>query len=366
MAKYYGKKRSSHGFVIGMIVYAVVFLLVAAIGLSVFWKFIEAYERSRPKTTMDQYVATLRADSVCEGSSDLIATVDAAIQGEEDCFQQIRDEIQEPVTYAKKSKESTSERQVYALYCGKQLIGETAITAGGEDKFGFAQWSVAETTFDMSYLLGEAISVTVPETFQVAANGFVLDDSYITEDGLHFAALEDFYDDYELITMVTYTVEDYLGEISLEIKDAEGNPVEITSDTDMDTFIPVCTEAEQDNVSALAEAFLTRYVAFTGAANRAPHASYAQLQQYMVPGCALAQRLRTALDGLQYAQSHGDKITNIAYHHVYQLGEGRYLCDATYTLETIGKKGMVETQNNVKLMILETDSGLKVEAMTRY
>ena len=51
------KKKSR--FVLGMVIYALVFLLIAGAGLTVFWKYIDAYERSRPKNTMDQYLAEL-------------------------------------------------------------------------------------------------------------------------------------------------------------------------------------------------------------------------------------------------------------------------------------------------------------------
>jgi hypothetical protein len=48
------------------------------------------------------------------------------------------------------------------------------------------------------------------------------------------------------------------------------------------------------------------------------------------------------------------------------IGEGRYFCDVTYIVETVGREGAVETTNNLKLIILETENGLKIEAMTRY
>lgn len=38
------KKRGSHIFFVGMVIYAVIFLALTAVGLKFFWDFIEAYE----------------------------------------------------------------------------------------------------------------------------------------------------------------------------------------------------------------------------------------------------------------------------------------------------------------------------------
>ena len=51
---------------------------------------------------------------------------------------------------------------------------------------------------------------------------------------------------------------------------------------------------------------------------------------------------------------------------VSDMGGERFYCDLTYIVETVGREGAVETTNNLKLIILETENGLKIEAMTRY
>ena len=46
-------------FFLGMILYAAVFLAFAAIGIAVFWQYMEAYELSRPLTAINSYLAEL-------------------------------------------------------------------------------------------------------------------------------------------------------------------------------------------------------------------------------------------------------------------------------------------------------------------
>lgn len=353
-------------FVKGMVIYAIVFLLIAAAGLSVFWKFIDAYEQSRPINSVKAYVAQVTAEDMYEGSQALLDQIDSNIQSREEACQLIQDSVTQELSYAKKSGESSDDCQVYVLRSGKQVIGEFSITAGEKDRFGFRSWTVSEESFDFSHLLSDAVSITVPSDFSVSLNGCKLDDSYITESGIPYDALEAFYDDYTLPTMVTYTADSFLGNLSFQVLDRNGQPVEITDETDRNTLLPACSEQEIARLKPFVEGFLDKYVTFSSSANDAVTMNFMQLKKYLVPNGELLQRLSTALDGLQWAQSKGDFIQNITLNQYVSLEEQRYLCDVTYIVATMGNKGTVETTNNLKLIILDTDSGLKVEAMTRY
>lgn len=360
------KKQGHKWFLIGMVIYAFVFLAVTAVGLSFFWNFIDAYEQSRPKNTVNTYMEQLTQEDMCVGSRELLSRIDHHIQSEEECFRIIRDSLTEEVTCAKKSSACTETRQVYVLRCGERVIGQFAISTEETDKYGFAQWSVTEESFDFSHLMGEAVSVTVPQEFTVSANGKVLDSSYITESGIPYALLEEFYDDYLMPTMVTYTVDHFLGTVSLEVKDTQGSLVFIGENTDMDAFLNNCTQAEKEQLETLFTGFLEKYVKFTSSARGTVSRNYKELCAYLVPDGALAQRLWSAADGLQWAQSKGDAIASITIHHCVRLDEERYLCDATYLVNTVGMKGTVQTSNNIKAIFVQTDSGLRVETITSY
>lgn len=354
------------GFVIGMVIYALVFLALVGFGLNYFWDYIDAYEQSRPINTVKEYVAQLTAEDMCEGSEALLAQLDTHIRSREESCQMITDSVSAAISYAKKSSESTDTKQVYVLRSGKQIIGGFTISAGDPDRYGFQRWSVTETHFDFSHLMGEAVSVTVPSEFTVSINGNVLDETYITESGILYDAVEEFYDDYELPTLVTYAADSFLGTLTLDVTDTEGNPVEITGETDLNQFLPGCSEQQITELDTFVNGFLGRYVTFTGSANDAASANYVRLKAYLVEDGELAKRLYTAIDGLNYAQSRGDTIQEITVHRYVDIGDGRYMCDVTYIVETIGTKGAVDTTNNLKLIILNTSDGLKVEAMTRY
>ena len=353
-------------FVIGMVIYAVVFLAIAGAGLAIFWNFIDAYEQSRPMNAVKAYVASVTDEDFCEGSEELLSRLDSKIQSREEACDVICNSVTEPLTYAKKSSESTEERQVYVLRSGKQVIGQFAITAGEEDKFGFREWTVTETSFDFAHLMGESVSVTVPDSYRVCVNGSQLDESYITASGIEYSALEEFYDDYDLPEMVTYTADNFLGSLNMEVLDTFGNTATITADMDMNSLLPLCDQEIGDQIQHLTRSFLHAYVAFTSGTGGSISYNYVQVIKYLIPNGELAQRLATAIDGLQYAQSWGDTLQNITINRLVDIGESRYMCDVTYIVETYAKAGLMRTENNLKLIFAETENGLRIEAMTRY
>lgn len=358
------KKKSR--FFLGMVIYALVFLMITAAGIAVFWQYMEAYELSRPLTAVNAYLDGLTREHIRSGTEDFLASVNADIQSPDQAFAVIEGALGKNITAARNSKQSTPEEMVYMLRSGGKTIGSVTIVPGGEEWFGFTAWQVREDAFDFSWLLSEDISITVPAEFAVSLNGCLLDGSYITESGILYPVLEDFDGEFEMPTLVTYTAGNFLGELDFVVTDASGSPVEITPDTPMDLFLPGCTEEEYAKLQKLVLDFLNRYIAYSSSANHDAPGNYAWLNQMLIPGSDLSRRLGSALDGLQYVQNLRDKIVSTQINGIYKLSDERYLCDISYVLEVLGRKGVVELEHNMKVVFLQTNYGLRVEAMTQY
>lgn len=360
------KKTGGLGFVFGMLIYAAIVLALVIYGLNFFWDYMAAYEASRPYIAVDAYMELVTDEYVCDRSAELIGQIDHNIQSEEACRQAIRDAVSEGITCAKKTSECTEDRMVYVLRSGKQVIGSFVMEQRGETVHGFTPWAVVEDSFDLSYLITGTVSTTAPSHYPVYVNGNLLTEEYVTESGIEFAELEEFYGDYELPTMSTYVAGPCLGEINLTVTDPDGNEVVIDEQTDMNVFINNCTEDEIEALDTFTEAYIRRYVTFTSSVNDSRYENYADLVAYMVPDSKLAERMFDAIDGLYYAQSYADKIVSITINHRVNISDGRYMCDVTYVVDTTGRAGVVQTINNVKIIIVETNDGLKAEAMTSY
>ena len=360
------KKRRFWPFLLGMFLYAAVFLTVLYFALGQFWTYIEAYEASRPQNTLKAYVDQLNAESVCDGSEELIAQVDHNLQSEERCREIISEAVTGGITYAKKTSECTENRLVYVLRSGGKVIGSLTMETTAEDRFGFAVWEVTGNEFDMSFLMGQSMTVTVPEDFPVYLGDVLLDSSYIIQDDIRFDELKSFYEDYDILTLVTYEAGPVLGDAALRVEDRSGQEIVIDENTDYTLFLNNCTEAETEKLEDYGREFLKRYIAFTGSAFKSSEKSYQELMNYVVPDSELANRMALALEGLEWAQSRGDELVEVTFNHLISLGGGRYLCDVTYQVDTTGREGVVRTTNSARFVVVDSGSQLLVDTLLTY
>lgn len=358
-------KSVKHPLLLGMAIYALIFLLIAGAGLAFFWNYIEAYENSRPGNALDAYISQLTGTYISESCEDLIAQVDPAVQTEEECRQAMEMIVSGGVTYARKSAECTDDKLVYVLRSGSKVVGGITLTPQETDAFGFSRWEVTQEYFDLSFLLNQAVSVTVPEDFAVIVNGKTLDSRNLTETDLHYSDLEAFYGEYDLPTLVTYTAGPSLGEVSLEIHNAQGETVTVDEETDYNAFLDNCSQDEA-RLTEFADTFLTHYIAFTGSANKSSNTNYNKLLQYVVTGSDLHKRMEMALEGLEWAQSRGDKLVSVTHNHCISIGNGKYICDVTYEVDTTGRVGVVRTTSNARFVVVDQGGTLKVEMLKSY
>lgn len=362
------KKKGFKRFFICLLIYAVVFSGLAFWGLSEFWNYIEAYELSRPKNTIEPYVLQLTKEQIAESNADLLSQIDHNIQSEDACEQFILQSLTEDITYAQNITESGDTKMVYMLLHDGKPIGKVTLTPQEADAYGFTPWTVAEQSFDFSYLVGSGVTVTVPHDFTVYANGVALDSSYITQDNIPYEELKDYYKDYQPPYMVTYSVAPILGDIALTFQDRNGADVTLEENADLTVYMNNCTEAEEKAINDLLTPFLRSYVAFTsnkGGKNNSRN-NYQDLTKYLVSGGDMANRMYNALDGLSWAKDSGSQIIETYTNHVVNLGNNRYLCDVTYIVEAEVYRDDPITVNDVKIILVETNSGLRVESLLVY
>lgn len=363
------KKHSGVWFFVGMLVYALVFLGAAGMGLNWFWGLMEDYEASRPYIAVNAYMDSLTKEHIVDSCDELLQQADPNLQSEEECRQILMDALEGEITYARKAAECTDERLVYVLRCGKQVIGSFAIrTDSGEE---MTPWEFDSESFDLSYMMGtETVSITVPEGYPVLVNGTVLDESYIiSTETEEFEILEDYYAKYDLpvFTLHTYQAGPFLGQtLEISATDAEGEPFVYDDTFDKFALIHNCSESTVEELDDFMAEFLRRYVIFAGCANDDRFNNYDYVIQLVVKDSALAKRMYDAIEGMEFAQSQGDELADIIVNHYVQLEEGRYLCDVTYKVNTTGREGVVQTTSNARIVVIRSGNKLLVESMIGY
>lgn len=360
------KQRSRLAFVCFLLVWSLVLMGAASYGLNILWDFLDAYEQSRPYHAIDAYMQKLTADYVCGKSGDLLTRVDSSIQSEEESLAVIRGALSEGFSYAKKTSECTDTKLVYVLRSGSRVIGQMVMEPQGEAVYGFTPWAVTGDSFDMSFLLTGTVSTIAPHDYPVYVNGYPLDSSHLTGEPLHYAPVEEYYEDYTPPYMVTYTAGPCLGEISAQVTDLNGDPLTIDESTDTNAFVNNCSAELSEELEVFLGEFITRYVAYSSSTSENMYSNFRKLDQYLMPDGELSDRLYSALNGLKWGRDERASVKDVFSNYLVEMGEGCYMCDFTYTVDTKGTKGTVSVTTNMKLVVLRTEDGLKVESLSNY
>ena len=365
--KVWTKGQKTARFWLGLAIFAEIFLIATVFGLVEVWKFIEAYEASRPKNAIEAYMEEATADYLATLDPATVAQADHNLQSEEACLEVIRDSIG-TVSYAKNMKLTTETEMVYMILSSGKNIGKVTMTVVDTDIYGFTYWDVTREEYDFSDLVGGTVSVTVPEEFKVYADGVLLDDGYVTQRDIPYESAKEYYKDYDLPTKTTYTAGPILGTPVLTVTDAEGNPVTIDETTDLEKYLQNCSQEELDAVKTFTKNYVKAYMNFTSVTGGqgSMQRNLSKLKGYMVSGSKLAQRMEEAVVGLLWVTDRNAALNRVDIHRTLRLEEGRYVCDLTYVVDTRDFSGKVQSSTTITLVLVETDDGLKAESMTTH
>lgn len=370
MAKRHRRRSGNRGFFLAMFLYSLLFLGAVGFGLSYLWDVLvdyearEVYKDAVTVNPMDAYMEQLTPEHICDLSGDLIVRIDHSIQSEEECRRILLDALKGGFSRKKYVSAGAADRSEYAIFCGDWAIGKVTTQSHVEEKYGFTVWEIVEESYDLSYLLGEKISVTAPHSCTVTIGDRALDSSYVTGT-TEYAYFEDFYEEYTLPYILTYEAGPFLGQPEAVITNAAGETITIDENTDWNVYIDNCTAEQAQELETFLDEFITSYVRFTSS-KEDRFARYREVIAYMVDGGKLADRMYRALDGLQYNKILRAQIRSVTIHHLVDLGEGRYLCDLTYEINSTRATGTTVESNSVKIILLDTQKGLKAESMVSY
>lgn len=356
-------KRSRFG--IGLLIYVIIFLILAVVALLFFYSFLEQYEASRPYNAIDAFEAEVAANGPTDACIAAFSAVDRNLMSEEE-IRSYASAVLSGASYAKSSVKSTEERLAYNIRAGGNVIGTVYFTPGEKGKFGFAPWQKDSEEYDFSAYYTSA-SYTVPDDYSVSVHGTVLDDSYITKDDIRYKTLSDYYKDYpSLPHLVTYTVPSYPGTQDAVIYNAAGSPV-TEADLGESVCLDRCTAQEKEMLTALAEKFITNYVLFTADVRGTHYVYYNELRQMIVLESELADRLATSLSSFGFTTTKECSITSLKYNLFYPLDSSHYLIDCSYTTEIRSATDTDSGSRNVRLVAVQDEKGnLLVESMSNY
>ena len=346
------KRRSSRRFALGMIVYALVFIVLLAIALRFFWAYLYKYDREDPSYAIDRYIQSFDDEHIRALAKDFVESLDPTLKSEEESYALIEGLFQN-LHYSRISKESTEKHLVYAIQANKRFLGSMVLDDTGRS--GDDKWAVTQESFEFSDLLNSR-ELLAPAEWQVSANGNVLGERYITEKGIRYPTMQEAYDyGFALPTLVRYHLDNYIGELALDVRDAEGNEAELKDDPSDYTLTDNCTADERARMADFTERLLPLYIAFMSNTNHNAYDNYARIHPYLLPGSDLESRFYGAIAGQVYSHSKGDVLHDVVVNGVFSLGESRFLIDVDYKVDTTGNAGTVE--NDAGMLVVAEDQG---------
>ena len=358
------KRRSSHRFLLGLVLYVLVLVLLMSCTVFLLHRYLIVYEDTRPATAIRAYFAALPEEGYADFAEKALAGLDHALCPQELCDEYLR-ALLENADYAENLAESGETQKVYSIRSDGQRLGTVRLVQAEEAEMGLHSWEVESTAFDVSSGFIE-LEVTVPPDWRVEVNGCPLDKAYLTETGLRYDRLEQFYDSLEdLPTMVHYRSGPVLPGSELRVMDAAGHEVP-EADRNQDYFLSNCSEEETAALQEYCEKFTPLYIRYTADIGMERASYYSDLSPLILPGSSLSIRLREGVDSSWWNWTQKCTMQALDVNLFSRLGEGCYLVDLSYETETVAQGVASYDRYNIRLIVEDTDGRLLASALYNY
>ncbi len=359
------KKSKWLRFVLGMVIYALVVLLIACVGLKFLWDFADEYERSLPMHKINEYVASLNEAKVKKISIDFVSTLDKNIQSEEEAYAEIWKCFVGGVQYQQISTDSSANSITYLIRNREHELGRVTLVKNG-DALAEKTWSVGNEEYDFSFLLNSD-SFIVPEYWVVRVGERRLGVQYIVDPRVEYSFLGEFYNQsFPMPYLAEYEIDNYIGDPEIRFYDADGNEQTRFTLTDGRDQMPRVSGRSYDTFVSFAEDFIPLYVNCLSNVSKNAGTNYQRLRPYLVPDSELDQRIQAAFGGQAFAQSRGTQIRDIQIHDVYNLGMEYFIVDLSYTVDTYSDKGLSTSDTDMYLVVFRDDETLQALMVSLY
>lgn len=233
-------------------------VIAIAIGLVIFNNFLADFENTLPEKQADKFISNMDGESseLIIGSTNFITNEFERTDAFKNYYQQF---LMGNYSYVKASKDSTEENPVYKIKSGDNEVARITLRQTGEmSQFGFPLYELDNVRCNEPETL--SVTVTAPSNATVYVNGLIVGSSYITKSGepeKHLEYFLGYIDEEDKPFTVTYTIEGFLLEPEISVKDADGN--EIAADEKGEYTVG---GVKEDTVSAIALDASTTYSKF--------------------------------------------------------------------------------------------------------
>ena len=206
------KSRFYHGLFLAVFIA----LVIIGAGLTVFWKYMDSYEKSRPENLMDIFIADTNYQHWEEGVKLALTNRVTYFESEDEVLNEVlipalqKDEF----SYRKKAGEYTEDAPVYSIRLGAVELGRVELTAAGSAGFGFDLWKISDLTLLDSFFdaYENSLSITASQNALVRINGLDISESYLVPSEVKYA--------------LTYNIDSLYADVEVEVWSESGEKLE--------------------------------------------------------------------------------------------------------------------------------------------
>ena len=358
------KKQRKSRFGLGLLIYCLVFLLLAAAALFVLKLYLQAYEDSRSRNCIDRYLASCAEGELSPDWEKGLDGLDERIQSREDMLAYVREMIRNADCREIRSK--TTDEKCYGLFdADDQCFARLTMRQQEADRWGFRAWEVSGVDCEFG-AYAQSYSVTVPSDWRVCLGDTELDSRFIVESDIPYTMLEACR---ELVprlpTMVRYELGPTLLEGPLCVLNAGGKEIPEEKQNEL-YFLANCSSSVRERLEEFSLRYLNAYLPYAGDLYHNGLGFWGELSGLIVRGGELEERLIGARKGFGFGNTKSIEIIDHTVNVCVDLKDGHYLVDLIYRTETVGLHGPVQEDNRVRLLIWEEDEELYAEAMYHY
>lgn len=358
------KKRGLSGFGRAMLVYILIFLILAAAALAALTLYLDAYEQSRPVTAVRAYLREAERGELSYAWGYALAQLDTRVQSEEEALRFARELL--TAATCRELLSDTEGVSRFGLYDESGFrFAELELRQLGETRWGFTGWEVTGVSTALERYT-HSVSLTLPESYGVELDGERLDSRFVAVRGI----------DYELLLpcaeyvsalpqMQRWEIGPCLHEPAIRVFDEQGH--EVPEDERGEArFLSNCTQEEQERLRSFIEQYLNVYLPYAGDLRGGGLNWWGELSHLIVRGGELEERLIQARKGFGFGNTKSLELLDFDYRLFSRLTEDCWFVDLGYTIETEGLSGLVTEDYSIRLLIREQDGKLLTEAMFNY
>lgn len=359
------KTKKLSGFAKGLIIYAAVFILIAAVLLGLLYGFCSAYENSRPYNSIESYLGSIDKDSLPDACEKVISELDTNICPAEES-RSLLAELLQNADYVKAVQLCSPERLAYNIKTEDTPLGTIYLEKSDNSSFGFSVWEPVEEVYDLSPIV-KTTNYDLPEGYSVSVNGFKLGRENIKYKNLSYQTLLLCYEYYDTLpTLRRFESGKYIGEAEVEFFDADGNRV-AEENLNESYYLNNCTDEQEKLLKDFSDEVIRRYVLLCANIDHNEVGNYMHMKEIIVPESQLHDRMRISFYALGYSSIRSCEIVSTDMNICCDLGNGKYFTDLSYAVETWGLADPVTTEQNIQLIIsYDALNQLKAEAMFNY